>query len=298
MKITYFFGAVAITLLTLTNCEQPKDAKEQKNSKKQEQKQNKPAPALKLKKVTFSKADKYTTYDLQALLPTGNDRAATAMRDTLMTELRYRMGTMLMGDWEAPSLPPIIDSIAPFANKSYKNFSEMVLYEQMEYGIDIHAPWQWTFSIDTVGSTPGYITFEARGYQYTGGAHGGIIGSGILTFNKENGQQLTDFFVDPNDTKLHSLLENGLAEYFSEFTNETVTPDMLGNYLLIPAEEVTLPAENLRPTAEGYLFNYQQYEVAPYVYCMPNFIIPYAKLKPFLTPEAKKLAKEWSKHKK
>ena len=68
-----------------------------------------------------------------------------------------------------------------------------------------------------------------------------------------------------------------------------VAPEELNNYLFLETGVIPFPAWTPYPSEDGLVFTYQQYEIASYAAGMPEFTIPYADLRPYLTPEAKAL---------
>ena len=148
--------------------------------------------------------------------------------------------------------------------------------------------WEYSFSLLKTRETDRYVVFLSEDYIYLGGAHGGILGRGGLTFNKENGR-LVEHFLDPACLDaIQPLLRKGLTDYFSD-TDAEITPEELDNYLFLESGVIPFPAWTPFPSDDGLVFTYQQYEIAAFAAGMPNFTIPYDDLLPYLTPEAKKL---------
>lgn len=56
-------------------------------------------------------------------------------------------------------------------------------------------------------------------------------------------------------------------------------------------DQLPLPFYDPCLTSEGFVFCYQQYEIAPYAMGMPAFTVSYEKILPYLTDEAKSLLK-------
>ena len=52
---------------------------------------------------------------------------------------------------------------------------------------------------------------------------------------------------------------------------------------------VPLPSWTPYPGEDGLVFVYQQYEIASYAAGMPSFVIPYDRIQPFLTEEARRI---------
>ena len=148
--------------------------------------------------------------------------------------------------------------------------------------------WEYGFSLKKDRETDRYVVFLSEDYVYLGGAHGGIIGRGPLTFDKEDGNLVERFLKTSCLEAIQPLLRKGLVGYFAEDEYE-VTPDELDNILMLDAGFIPFPAWTPFPSEDGLVFTYQQYEIAAYAAGMPNFTIPYEDILPYLTPEAKRL---------
>lgn len=148
--------------------------------------------------------------------------------------------------------------------------------------------WEYEFNLLKDRETDRYVVFISQDYVYLGGAHGGILGRGGLTFDKKDGA-LVDKFLDPSCLDaIQPLLRKGLSQYYSDNDME-VTPEELNNYLFLETGVIPFPAWTPYPSEDGLVFTYQQYEIAAYAAGMPEFTIPFADLLPYLTPEAKAL---------
>ena len=148
--------------------------------------------------------------------------------------------------------------------------------------------WEYDFNLLKERETDKYVVFLSEDYVYLGGAHGGIIGRGGLTFDKKDGL-LVEEFLDPVCLdEIQPLLRKGLTQYFNSEDME-VTAEELDNYLFLETGVIPFPAWTPYPSEDGLVFTYQQYEIAAYAAGMPNFTIPYDDLLPYLTPEAKVL---------
>ena len=148
--------------------------------------------------------------------------------------------------------------------------------------------WAYDFCLLKDRETDKYVVFLSQDYVYLGGAHGGVVGRGGLTFDKENGL-LVEKFLDPACLdEIQPLLRKGLTQYFADEEME-ISPEELDNILFLETGIVPFPAWTPYPDEDGLVFTYQQYEIAAYAAGMPNFTIPYDDLLPYLTPEAKAL---------
>ena len=148
--------------------------------------------------------------------------------------------------------------------------------------------WEYSFSLLKNRETDRYVVFLSEDYVYLGGAHGGIIGRGPMTFDKKDGN-LVERFLEPSCLEaIQPLLRKGLSEYFSEGGME-VSPEGLDDILMLESGSIPLPAWPPFPSEDGLVFTYQQYEIASYAAGMPNFTVPYGDILPYLTQEAKGL---------
>lgn len=153
-----------------------------------------------------------------------------------------------------------------------------------------------------------YITYHSNNEGFTGGAHGFASSEGI-TFRKSDGRRIgyrrhinlekecddlldQTLFSQPESPQLAALLKEGVRSYFKQFDEETALDDEQLKEALIGVDDVNrIPLPSTPPvfTKEGLSFIYQQYEIAPYAAGMPNFVIPYDKVRPFLTKDAQSL---------
>ena len=149
--------------------------------------------------------------------------------------------------------------------------------------------WEYDFNLLKDRETDQYVVFLSQDYVYLGGAHGGVVGRGGLTFDKKDGR-LVEKMLDPAclDT-IQPLLRKGLTQYFAADGETEITQEELDNYLFLETGVVPFPAWTPYPSEDGLVFTYQQYEIAAYAAGMPEFTVPYADILPYLTPEAKAL---------
>ena len=148
--------------------------------------------------------------------------------------------------------------------------------------------WEYDFSLLKDRETDRYVVFLSQDYVYLGGAHGGVVGRGGLTFDKKEGALVEKMVDSASLDAVQPLLRKGLSQYFSDEDME-VSPEELDNILFLETGVIPFPAWTPYPSEEGLVFTYQQYEIAAYAAGMPEFTVPYADILPYLTPEAKVL---------
>lgn len=148
--------------------------------------------------------------------------------------------------------------------------------------------WEYAFSLKKTRETDRYVVFLSEDYVYMGGAHGGIIGRGPLTFDKKDGHLVEQFLETSCLEDLQPVFRSGLVRYFSE-EGEEVQPEQIDGWLMLENGLIPFPAWAPFPSEEGLVFTYQQYEIASYAAGMPSFTVPYDEIRPFLTQEARDL---------
>ncbi len=151
-------------------------------------------------------------------------------------------------------------------------------------------PYTYNGEIKMTTQTPDFITFEKYAYTYTGGAHGMPFWQAV-SVNKRNGEPLNDVILNKRTAtqEFKQLLKQGVSAYFStqraavykcEFQPEKLQDAVFGEF---DANNLPLPASKPFLTASGVGFAYQQYEIASYADGMIAFVIPYNKMRPYLT---------------
>lgn len=169
--------------------------------------------------------------------------------------------------------------------KGYILEDEDLTDEQKAEILDTYPGYEYDFSLTRESETNRYVVFNSTDYIYLGGAHGGVTGEGSVTFDKRSGQRFDSFLKEGSLEQMQDLLLDGLAEYFSDNDN-SVTKANVREYLFLDGDTIPFPVWTPAPTEDGLCFTYQQYEIAAYAMGMPSFVIPYDKVKPYLTPEA------------
>lgn len=105
--------------------------------------------------------------------------------------------------------------------------------------------------------------------------------------------------LKPHSEKaLQPILREGVASYFREIESHNekdkakieaaVKQEM--ESLFIENGIIPLPHNTAYLSPKGVVFIYSFYEIGAYVIGTPTFVVPYNKIKNFLTPEARHLA--------
>ncbi len=252
-----------------------------------------------LKTESFSASDTtaHSSFTMKAELPAGKDAASENIRRELIGVMDSQLAFICSyeGDRVFPAFEGEGSNEAVFnyykenAAKRLRDLGGEDAAERAEY-FDGEIPgWEYEFSLTKTADTLGYVVFQNLDYIYTGGAHGGMIGHGDMTFDRKTGERIK--FLDGDVTgAMQPLLVKGLISYFSEY-GEQMTEESLMEHLMLWEEitQIPLPTWDPHPSADGLVFTYQQYEIASYADGMPNFTIPYEDVAPYLTPQAQKV---------
>ncbi len=141
----------------------------------------------------------------------------------------------------------------------------------------------------------GMVTYVFKNYEFTGGAHGGT-GLSMYTFGP-NGQVAIDDIIDfktkkGNALALTLILRDRLKASLGELYNEEMLDGGLGLQFVdkkAKPEDVILGAFNFKTNFEhfvvldeGIRFIFGQYQVAPYAAGMPDVMLKWEELGPYL----------------
>lgn len=246
------------------------------------------AGSFKTDVFSFADTTAYCCTSLSVELPSGQSAAESAIRDSLISFLdaETRFGepgkATLLTRPEISDLADMQACIDLYGQRVAGDINKAADEEESFY------PWEFQAGISMSRLTEKYAVFNCTGYQYLGGAHGGITGSGPHTFSLKTGAMIRQFIEDSALTDLQGEFRKGLLRYFKE-CGEELTEDQLSEQLFIEDGIIPFPACQPEPTEEGLVFTYKQYEIAPYATGMPSFCLPYNVVKPYLTAEAKEI---------
>ncbi len=236
-------------------------------------------------------------YDIQ--VPTNSSLVATKVREAIYDDVVAYASSICekrVGKYKGSNLVDIaqycgsqvLDCISSMCETDYLT---RVAEERENEGdedvmVDI-LPSCAEFRIKQVYETDKIAVFERNVYQYSGGAHGSYMVSS-LTFDLSDGKLVEKFLRDGVAGDMQQLLWDGVSSYFQEYEKDFKKAELM-DYLLIDTSTIPLPQNAPTPEAEGLRFSYACYEIASYAVGEINFVIPYSKIKPYMTKEARKL---------
>lgn len=181
-----------------------------------------------------------------------------------------------------------------YAKAAFKNLSRI-----LEDSKDEEVAWKPDLSMFVLldNETNRYVTYVSTYGSYLGGAHGIVYEYGV-NFDKKTGKKLKNVLKPHSEKKLQTILRKGIESYFRDMdgfeendkeSREAYVKEQMG-FLFVENGIIPLPNNGVYLTPEGVVFIYGFYEVGAYVIGMPTFVVPYHKIKNFLTPEALRLA--------
>ncbi len=266
-------------------------------------------PDFKTEKHSSELTADYARLSIQAELPLATTDGASVMRQTLVDVMDKALSHI--DNYEQKRFFPrfdgdVNDSGALFSYYEHQALEEITFLsqgmfderaegiresetlsdEEKEKFVADFPGWEFDFNLEKTWETDLIAVFDSQNYLYMAGAHGGVIGEGPMTFDKQSGMRIRDFFVDGAEKDMQSLLRDGMLEYFKE--RMAAVGSELEDHLNLKNGLIPLPQWAPRPCQDGLTFIYQQYEVAAYVDGMPEFTLAYEDVAPYLLPEAKR----------
>ena len=223
--------------------------------------------------VCFSQAEEHLSCNIVALMPDEDVRQAVG------EWLNAQMGNTYTGDMTD------LQALVNFYGKSHLDS----LRSTFEEGVPDYAELSYDASMELLYETDKVVTYGLTITIDLGGAHPVTKGLGA-TFNKKDGKQLTwDIVRSDSQSQLRNIVRGMLKDYFN-VKNDSELMDCLQGV----DDVATIPLPKTPPymTIEGFTLIYQQYEIAAYAAGMPNDVIPYEQMKPFLTEYAQELIPE------
>ena len=258
--------------------------------------------------VVYADSGEFANVKVNVVLPVANDSASARMRRQLLrlviseinTEYEEEIKLKFSGDPDDTK-----SMLTYFASAKFKRWSEDArkMYEEnMEYvekdetlseeqkaeARSNFMPFEYSLNMTKDVETKNYVVFDCYEFSYLGGAHGGVYGDGPIIFSKKDGSRLEEVISKSNTNAMQGLLREGVESYFADY-GEDVDDRNIFDCLILVDSIIPLPVHLPYLDGDSMIFEYQQYEIAPYAAGMPSFKVHVNEVKPFLTPEARKV---------
>lgn len=263
---------------------------------------------------SFKDSCEHLVLSLSLEVPSGKDSASLQIRDSLISDFIRNAEHPGYEEEGMPGLKPYtgdkndVQAIVDYYGKAdYESLLKQAMsdYEQRIQYLDEDTTMSeedkkmikediplWAFDLNIKKTTDNndFVVYYSQTYVYYGGAHGGIVGTGSLTFDKTTGCKIDHFIKPDATTALQPLIRKGLLRYYAE-AGDTITDSQLSERLQIEGKIIPQPQNAEYPNASGdsLTFTYGQYEIACYADGMPSFKIAVKELAPYLTSEGKKM---------
>ena len=231
--------------------------------------------SLAVDSIVVEKKSKFVEVKVNADFPTsGSD----LLRNIIGEYISESCGDMYNGSYVNG------DSIVAF----YANYyNESFLKDVKEIG-SVGSAYQKTISVKKVDEGKNYVSFETVDYEYSGGMRAYTITTGI-TIRKSDGRRFGyDMLKNPNSSEFRKLVKYGLKDYLEkEFGQSYISDEELSETLMnANVDYIDLPDAAPYITKDGVKFSYGEGEIAANAAGSPYFIIPFAKIAPYLTKAA------------
>ena len=178
-----------------------------------------------------------------------------------------------------------VQGLVDYYGEAHTDFLRSIL----KGGVPDYAELSYDATMDKIYESDKVVTYALTITLDLGGAHPTTRETGA-TFSKENGKRLTwDIVRGDQKEKLNEVVKDMLKAYFNAKSDK----ELMGNLQGVKSvSNLPLPSTPPYMTEKGYVFIYQEYEIAPYAAGMPGDTIPYNTLKPCITEQAQKLIAE------
>lgn len=243
--------------------------------------------------IQYADSTRYVLLHMEAQLPDAVDDVTSNVRASLLNVLYDEVIQIGYGEDVSGVMSEVGESdeaqdVMSYYGKTLMTHLETLAKgdadERASFGFNGEYPqWECDMNIHKVFETDDYWVYLSENYVYLGGAHGGVTGSGYLTYGKSDGQLIGGMLDESREKDMQPLLYEGVKSYFEE-SGDVFDED----FLFVQDGYIPFPQKDPCPMGDSILFVYQQYEIAPYAMGMPSFKLPMAKVSSFLKPEARK----------
>lgn len=225
--------------------------------------------------IVVEKKSKFVEVKVNADFPTsGSD----LLRNTIGEYISESCGDKYNGSYANG------DSVVAFYTNYY---NEAFLKDVKEIG-SVGSAYQKTISVKKVDEGKNYVSFETVDYEYSGGMRAYTITTGI-TIRKSDGRRFGyDMLKNQNSPEFRKLVKSGFKDYFKkEFDKSYISDEELSETLMnANVDYIDLPDAAPYITKDGVKFSYGEGEIAVNATGAPYFVIPFAKIAPYLTKAA------------
>lgn len=264
----------------------------------------------------FADSSRYGQVEMKATLPLATDSVTQVIRDSLIAVIQRNAAHFLPTEDNASVIKPYQgkdstlkailtyygNSVMAYINKENKAIIDEYIdriskdttmtEQQKEDAKGIRPQWVYDMDIALQDTDSIFISFKDEEYGYWGGAHGGVLGDGVVTFLADNGKRLRSIIRPDATLQMQPLIKKGLKEYFHNQGEPLPNDHQLMQMLMLSDQSGIIPLPKQYepyPSDKGIVFTYAQYEIACYAAGMPTFTVPYKDITPFLSEDFLKI---------
>lgn len=225
--------------------------------------------------------------------------ADSPLRRAIIDFIFQRMHTFLNADIAYPSNTCDEGAFKAFLDNYTDILCQYWAQDQQEYaaycaesGEVYEVPWYKNFSILKVSETERYVSYACYDGEFCGGAHANRE-TVAMTFSKADGSAI-DIFSDDEDVE--DRMQGILWKYLTapeETDDAKEYAKEIGDFLEANygnRERLHLPGDSMFLAPDGVHLQYAPLEISFWAMGELEIVIPYEAAKPFLTPEAARLA--------
>ena len=198
------------------------------------------------------------TATIKIVAPTGNEALTASIIKMIKETLEMK------GDADATDIKALAHA---FVTNKVEELKEDVFYE----GEDPDGPpLNYDVVIEVLYENDEIITMSVDQDVYLGGPHGSYLVKGV-TFNKADGKVLgTNILAQDKIEDVKKAVSGGLVEFFKDLMGEEYSDDESPMTDENGKQKIVdLPESGIYINNDSVVFQYQQYEVAPYAFGLP-----------------------------
>ena len=228
---------------------------------------------------TLFKSDSHSPEECKAIVeidieyPTENSLLGRSIREWIDDELFICSQSVL----DSIHTQPAVYEREDLDGQKVVDFYGKEILHNLPYLEESGIQSEYILRISTIYETDKFVTYQVeKNIYFSGSAHGVNPIYGV-TFRKSDGKMFDKNIVM---TIPQEVIKRELSGYFGPKEN-------VEDVLFSP--NIEMPKTEPFFTEDGLMFIYQQYEIAPYAYGHPQFILPYDEVEKYLTPSARNL---------
>lgn len=133
--------------------------------------------------------------------------------------------------------------------------------------------------------TPQIISIQLEIYTYTGGAHGNSYSTGI-NYDVQNDKSITIINLADSPNNMQNILDVFSQEAYEQILSTHTDIELDTEWVKEGTDANIINFQHILLTSDGIIIHIPSYQVAPYAVGPFTVIVPYEKIKMYLTNES------------